>query len=211
MSDLFTNSRPAIDEIYPDVFVLTNFVETHALFQAINRINQQSPFRKMMTPNGHETNIPFTNCGEYGWTSDKSGYRYSKINPHTNSAWPEMPSQFETFASSAAMKVGFEHFIPDACLINQYVIGTKLGSHQDKNEMDFTQPIVSVSIGLPAVFQIFGNKRSGVLAEYRLQDGDVMVWGRTARLIYHGIKTVKADPLKPEMKHRYNITFRKSH
>ncbi|MCF6193910.1 MAG: alpha-ketoglutarate-dependent dioxygenase AlkB, partial [Kangiellaceae bacterium] len=113
-------------------------------------------------------------------------------------------------APREAMKAGFENFIPDACLINQYAVGRKLGSHQDKNEKDFAQPIVSISIGLPAVFQIFGETRSEVKAEYTLQDGDVMVWGNSARLVYHGIKTIKTDPLNPNFKHRYNITFRKS-
>jgi alkylated DNA repair protein (DNA oxidative demethylase) len=165
----------------------------------------------MMTPNGHETNIPLTNCGEWGWISDKSGYRYSKTNPLTNQAWPAMPDAFSKLASEAAMVAGFDKFIPDACLINQYAIGKKLGSHQDKNEQDFTQPIVSISIGLPAMFQIFGETRAGLETEYALQDGDVMVWGNSSRLVYHGIKTVKADPIKQALKHRYNITLRKSH
>ena len=211
MSDLFSNQRPLIEEIYPDVFVLARFVETTLLFSEINKIYKQAPFRKMMTPNGHDTNIPLTNCGEYGWTSDKRGYRYSKFDPLSNQAWPAIPPAFAKLASDATMKVGFEDFIPDACLINQYALGRKLGSHQDKNESDFTQPIVSISIGLSAVFQIFGETRSGVKCEYELQDGDVMVWGNSARLVYHGIKTVKADPLKPNLKHRYNITLRKSH
>ena len=211
MSDLFSNNRPIIEEIYPDVFVLARFVETAPLFSEINRIHKQAPFRKMMTPNGHETNIPLTNCGEYGWTSDKSGYHYSKTDPLSNQVWPAMPEAFANLASKAAMNAGFDNFVPDACLINQYSIGKKLGSHQDKNELDFTQPIVSISIGLSAVFQIFGETRSRVRTEYILQDGDIMVWGNSARLVYHGIKTVKADPLNPEFKHRYNITLRKSH
>ncbi len=211
MSDLFLNNRLIIEEIYPDVFVLANFIDTESLFSKINKIHKQAPFRKMMTPNGHETNIPLTNCGEWGWASDKSGYRYSKFDPLSNQAWPAIPRAFSKLASRAATKAGFDSFVPDACLINQYAIGRKLGSHQDKNENDFTQPIVSVSIGLPAVFQIFGETRAGVKMEYALQDGDVMVWGDSARLIYHGIKTVQADPLNPRLEHRYNITFRKSH
>ena len=210
MSDFFTNDRPEIEEIYPDVFVLSSFVETSPLYDKINKVHKKAPFSKMMTPNGHETNIPLTNCGGFGWTSDRTGYRYSSINPQTNKTWPTMPVEFFELATSASEKVGFNNFKPDACLINQYAIGKKLGSHQDKNEKDFSQPIVSVSIGLPAVFQIFGNKRSGVKAEYELQDGDVMVWGNSARLVYHGIKTVKANLLNLKMKHRYNITFRKS-
>ena len=210
MSDLFSHNRPSIEEIHPDVFVLTNFVDTQPLYSTISQIHKKAPFQKMVTPNGHETNIPLTNCGGYGWTSDKTGYRYSKINPNSNQHWPAMPDKLSKLAYDAAKEVGFENFLPDACLINQYAVGKKLGSHQDKNEQDFSQPIVSVSIGLSAVFQVFGNTRSGVKAEYTLQDGDVMVWGNSARLVYHGIKMVKADPLNPILKHRYNITFRKS-
>ena len=106
---------------------------------------------------------------------------------------------------------GFKDFYPDACLINQYVIGTKLGSHQDKNEKDFSQTIVSVSIGLPAIFQIFGNQRSKKILDYKLQNGDVMVWGKSARLVYHGVKALDANPLAPKLTKRINLTFRKSH
>ncbi|MGB0494861.1 MAG: alpha-ketoglutarate-dependent dioxygenase AlkB [Kangiellaceae bacterium] len=210
MTDLFSQNRPTKEEIYPDVFVLANFINTKPLLDKIKSLTKIAPFNKMMTPNGHNTNIPFTNCGEFGWTSDLSGYRYSRINPITKQSWPLMPKTFFTLAQDAAKNAGFENFTPDACLINQYSIGSKLGAHQDKNEKDFTQPIVSVSIGLPAVFQIFGNTRSGVEVSYHLQDGDVMVWGKSARLIYHGVKTISVDPLNSHSTHRFNITFRKS-
>ena len=210
MSDLFSNHRPKIEEIYKDVFVLTNFVNTKPLLELIAKIEQQAPFERMMTPNGHKTNIPFTSCGQLGWISDSTGYRYSKINPITKNPWPAMPREFLSLAEDAAKVAGFELFNPDACLINQYAIGSKLGSHQDKNEKDFSQPIVSISIGLPATFQIFGSTRSGVKISYDLQDGDIMVWGKSARMIYHGIKTIKANPFNPNTKYRYNITFRKS-
>jgi DNA oxidative demethylase len=120
-----------------------------------------------------------------------------------------MPKPFSQVAILAAEKAGFNGFIPDACLINQYHIGAKLGSHQDKNEQNFDWPIVSVSMGLQAVFQIFGSERSGIQKNYLLSDGDVMVWGGKSRLIYHGIKTLKADPLNPHLTSRINLTFRK--
>ena len=211
MSDLFSNSRPNIEEIYPDLFVLANFAETNSLMRQVERIIEFSPFRKMMTPNGHYTGVALTNCGDYGWTSDRSEYRYSQTDPLNNQPWQAMPDSFRTLAKNAALAAGFEDFEPDACLINQYLIGTKLGSHQDKNERDFSQPIVSVSIGLSVVFQIFGNQRSGRTINYRLYDGDVVVWGRTARLAYHGVRSLTADELNPGCQQRINITFRKSH
>jgi alkylated DNA repair protein (DNA oxidative demethylase) len=211
MSDLFSNSRPVIEEIYPDLFVLANFVDTNPLIKEIETVIQFSPFRKMKTPNGHYTGVACSNCGDYGWTSNQHGYQYSKIDPTTNKPWQPMPTLFKQLAFDSAQLAGYKNFNPDACLINQYLIGTKLGSHQDKNEKDFTQPIVSVSIGLPAVFQIFGKDRSGIILSYELQDGDVMVWGKSARLVYHGVKALNANPLDPKATERFNITFRRSH
>lgn len=211
MTDLFSNARPNIEEIYPDVFVLANFVKTSTLLIALEKIVQQTPFQKMMTPMGHLTRVALTNCGEYGWTSDAKGYRYSKQNPRTRHSWPPLPESYSRLAKKAASAAGHQDFVPDACLINQYLIGDKLGSHQDKNEKDFSQPIVSVSIGLPAVFQIFGDSRSGIEVEYLLYNGDVMVWGNRARLIYHGVRAIKPNRNDPSQSRRINITFRKSH
>lgn len=211
MSDLFSNSRPSIEEIYPDFFILANYVETAPLIVEINRITALSPFRKMMTPNGHYTGIALTNCGDYGWTSNRQRYEYSSIDPSNNRPWQPMPDIFKSLATNAAISAGYYNFEPDACLINQYLIGTKLGSHQDKNERDFSQPIVSVSIGLSAVFQIFGNQRSGKAVNYQLHDGDVAVWGKSARMAYHGIRTISPDKQNRECQQRLNITFRKSH
>jgi len=210
VTDLFSNTRPDIEEIYPDIFVLPNFAETSSLLNQVEKIIEQAPFRKMMTPIGHYTGIALTNCGEYGWTSDAEGYRYSKLDPQTNNPWPSLPASFSQLANRAASRVAFQNFKPDACLINQYFVGNKLGSHQDKNEQDFSHPIVSISIGLPAIFQVFGATRAGIKVEYLLQDGDVMVWGRSARLTYHGVKTIRADKIDPLRKYRINITMRTS-
>lgn len=210
MSDLFSDNRLAIEEIYPDVFVLANFTSTTQLLKAIEPIIQHSPFQKMLTPNGYQTNVALTNCGDYGWVSDINGYRYSAISPTTGKPWPKIPDILSEVAQKAASQVGYHQFTPDACLINYYTIGTKLGSHQDKNEKDFSQPIVSISIGLPAIFQIFGHQRSGIPVNYQLFDGDVMVWGKESRLIYHGVKAIKADLHQPDLKQRINITLRKA-
>ncbi len=210
MSDLFSNTRPEIEEVYPDVYLLAHFAETRQLIQAVEKVTTVSPFRKMMTPNGHQTNIPFSNCGQLGWTSDINGYRYSKTDPLTNTRWPSLPAVFSTVANKAAYLAGFKGFKPDACLINQYKIGSRLNAHQDKNERDFRWPIVSISAGLPAVFQIFGEHRDGKATNIRLYDGDVMVWGGRSRLIYHGVRTITPDHQFPQSNQRINITLRKA-
>lgn len=210
MTDLFSQHRPPVEEIYPQVFVLANFASSTALLPVVDQIARQAPFRYMMTPMGHYTGIELTNCGDLGWHSDKQGYRYLSQDPATGLAWPKIPEAFFELGQSAASEAGYHNFEPDACLINRYKIGDKLGAHQDKNEKDFNWPIVSVSLGLTAEFQIFGNSRSGKLLDYQLFDGDVMVWGGNSRLIYHGVKTVKADRQNPQLNFRINITLRKA-
>ncbi|MDQ7048163.1 MAG: alpha-ketoglutarate-dependent dioxygenase AlkB [Enterobacterales bacterium] len=210
-SDLFSALSDSKEQIYPDVYRLSRFTKTDKLHKSLGPILQHSPFRKMMTPNGHYTNIAFTNCGEYGWVSNKVRYQYLDKDPLNNQPWPPMPQIFKDLAANAALEAGYSHFMPDSCLINQYLIGSKLGSHQDKNEKDFNHPIVSVSIGLTAIFQIYGKTRSGIKAQFPLYDGDVMVWGDSARLMYHGVKSLTAAPLKPNLTQRVNLTFRKSH
>ena len=210
MTDLFTNTRPDRQEIYPNVWLLANFVDTTTLKCHLPEILAQSPFRKMMTPMGHYTGIPLTNCGQLGWYSDKQGYHYVSRDPENNLPWPAIPKDFMLLAKNAAELVGYPGFEPDACLINRYEIGSKLSAHQDKNERDFNWPIVSVSIDLPCVFQIFGAQRTGKPISLNLHDGDVMVWGGKSRLIYHGVKTVQVDRLNPTLSERINITFRRA-
>jgi len=159
---------------------------------------------------GHYTGIPLTNCGQLGWYSDEQGYRYVARDPINGLPWPAIPDIFTKLAQNAAQTLGYQNFTPDACLINQYQIGSKLSAHQDKNERDFNWPIVSVSIGLPCVFQIFGMQRSGKPINLPLLDGDVMVWGGQSRLIYHGVKPIKLDRQNPHLSERINITFRKA-
>jgi DNA oxidative demethylase len=210
MSDLFSNTRPNIEEFSPDMFLLANFADTKPLLAAVTNIVAVSPFRKMMTPNGHFTGIALTNCGAQGWISDRQGYRYSTHDPITNQPWLPMPDIFCQLAISASEAVGYKNFIPDACLINQYPIGSKLNSHQDKNEKNFSHPIVSVSIGLPATFQVFGSVRNGKPLSVNIFDGDIVVWGASNRLVYHGVKTIKPDPHNPSLVERINLTFRKA-
>ena len=122
------------------------------LIAAIDAIAAISPFRHMVTPGGWEMSAALTNCGQFDWVTDRSGYRYDPIDPATGRPWPAMPKAFADLAVEAAGAAGFDDFRPDACLVNRYAPGARLSLHQDRNERDFDQPIVSVSLGLPAIF-----------------------------------------------------------
>jgi alkylated DNA repair protein (DNA oxidative demethylase) len=162
----------------------------------------------MITPGGFRMSVALTNCGTYGWVTDRTGYRYDSIDPETGKHWPGMPGNFLELARDAASAAGFPSFNPDACLINRYEPGSRLTLHQDKNEQDFTQPIVSVSLGLPATFLFGGMERSDKTVRVPVHHGDVIVWGGPARLRYHGINPLK-DGVHPMFGgYRYNLTFR---
>jgi alkylated DNA repair protein (DNA oxidative demethylase) len=152
--------------------------------------------------------VAMTNCGTAGWVTDRTGYRYDRDDPLTGKPWPAMPADFLTLATGAAAAAGYPGFLPDACLINQYQPGARLSPHQDKNERDFTWPIVSVSLGLPAVFQFGGPKRAGPMARYALHHGDVAVWGGPSRLFYHGVAPLKEGEHPRLGRTRVNLTFR---
>lgn len=181
-----------------------------ALLDAVTAIASVSPFRNMVTPGGFVMSVAMTNCGALGWTSDRRGYRYTGIDPVTEHPWPLMPACFTALATAAAAAAGYERFIPDACLINRYVPGTRLTLHQDKNEVDFSQPIVSVSLGVPAVFLFGGIKRSDKTLRVPLLNGDIVVWGGPDRLRYHGVLTLKESHHPQLGNHRINLTFRKA-
>lgn len=171
---------------------------------------ETAPFRHMVTPGGYRMSVAMTNCGEAGWVSDASGYRYSPTDPLSGAQWPAMPESFLRLAVGAAEQSGFAAFAPDACLINRYEVGAKLSLHQDKDERDFSAPIVSVSLGLPATFLFGGKKRSDPVRRWPLCSGDVVVWGGPARLTYHGVSPLKAGEHALTGKYRVNLTFRKA-
>lgn len=170
----------------------------------------RAPFRHMLTPGGYRMSVAITNCGSFGWITDKSGYRYDPVDPESGRSWPELPDAFGELAADAAKRAGFAGFVPDACLINRYQPGARLSLHQDKNESDFSHPIVSVSLGLPAVFLFGGLARSDKPSRIRLTHGDVVVWGGPARLRYHGIMPLRGGhhPLLGEC--RINLTLRRA-
>ncbi len=180
------------------------------LLAAIDAVLARAPFRHMITPGGHRMSVAMTNCGAVGWVSDRRGYRYDRHDPDTGLAWPAMPPAFEDLARHAAGKVGFASFAPDACLINRYQPGARLSLHQDKDEQDYSAPIVSVSLGLPATFLFGGLHRGDPTIRVPLVHGDVVVFGGPARLRYHGVLALKEGDHPLTGACRINLTFRKA-
>ena len=213
--DLFPD-EPVVEQaqlpLGPGAMLLRGFARAQAaeLLEAVVAVTRQAPFRLMSTPGGYQMSVAMTNCGAAGWITDRSGYRYGPIDPLSNKHWPPMPAVFANLAALAAARAGFASFVTDACLINQYEPGSRMSLHQDKNERDFSAPIVSVSLGLPAVFLLGGERRSDPAERVALAHGDVVVWGGPARLRYHGVMTVK-DGEHPQLgRRRINLTFRKA-
>jgi alkylated DNA repair protein (DNA oxidative demethylase) len=198
--------------IAPGATVLRGFAvpEETALLSAIRDVTGSAPFRHMTTPGGFRMSVAMTNCGALGWVTDRTGYRYDSIDPVSGSPWPRMPDVFLVLATNAAALAGFSEFIPDACLINRYEPGARLSLHQDKNEQDYDQPIVSVSLGIPAVFLFGGFNRTDKALRMKLTHGDVVVWGGPARLRYHGVLPLKEGHYSLVGDYRINLTFRKA-
>ena len=209
---LAEQSRGGRDAIGTQAFVLRGFALSAVgeLLPEIDHVQQHSPFRNMVTPGGFTMSVALTNCGRLGWTTDRNGYRYTDIDPDTQRPWPALPVPFLRLARAAAEAAGFPGFEPDACLINRYLLGSRLSLHQDKDERDFDAPVVSVSLGMPAVFLFGGRKRSDKTARIPLYHGDVVVWGDVDRLRYHGVLPLKDTPHPLLGNQRINFTFRKA-
>lgn len=212
--DLFADQAPTTpgqtERIGEQSFVLRGFALPwlDRLLPALETVLQAAPFRQMVTPGGFTMSVALTSCGTLGWTTDRSGYRYTREDPQTGQPWPAMPALFRELAQAAAAAAHFEHFEPDACLINRYVPGARMSLHQDKNERDFSAPIVSMSLGLPAVFQFGGFERSDKSLRIPLFHGDIVVWGGVDRLRYHGVLPLKPGEHPRLGAQRINLTFR---
>ena len=212
--DLFADLAPGTRlDICTGAVVLRGFAlaAENALFAALHEIETRAPFRHFETPGGFRMSVAMTNCGAYGWLSDRAGYRYAATDPASGLPWPALPQIFLTLAASAAAAAGFGDFTPDACLINRYAPGTKLSLHQDKDERDFRAPIVSVSLGLPATFLFGGARRHDQCVRIALAHGDVVVWGGPARRYYHGVLPLTDGTHPRTADARLNLTLRKAH
>jgi alkylated DNA repair protein (DNA oxidative demethylase) len=192
--------------------VLRGFAARDAarLVEALQAVLAEAPLRHMVTPGGFRMSVAMSNCGRAGWVTDRTGYRYDPIDPLTGRAWPPIPSPLSDLASRAAAEAGFPAFQPDACLVNRYEPGARLSLHQDRNERDFSAPIVSVSLGLPAVFLFGGARRRDRPRKIPLASGDVAVWGGPARLAFHGVERLDDGDHPLTGRGRFNLTFRKA-
>lgn len=218
--DLFsqpTKDSREVVKLAPDAYLLPGFAldQTTGLLEALHAVIQQAPFRRMVTPGGFTMSVAMSNCGRLGWVTARTGYRYTDYDPLNDQPWPAMPALLADLAHNAALAAGYAHFYPDACLINRYNIGARMSLHQDKNEIDYRQPIVSVSLGLPATFQLGGFERGDKPLKLILDHGDIVVWGGASRMRYHGVLPLKASLQAPDTAPalkdcRINLTFRKA-
>lgn len=203
---------PAVEELADGAMLLRGFAtaEDVQLLAALRDVLAAAPFRHLVTPGGLRMSVAMTNCGAQGWISDRRGYRYEAHDPDSGKPWPALPPVFLRLAADAASRAGYENFVPDACLINRYVPGTKLSLHQDRDERDHVSPVVSVSLGIPAVFLFGGLERKDAQRRVPLMHGDVVVWGGASRLRFHGVLPLKpaSHPLLGE--ERINLSFRKA-
>lgn len=209
MLDLFDDFA-APQPLAEGAILLRAFALPHeaALIAAVEAVTNEAPFRNMVTPGGFTMSVAMSNCGTAGWVTDRSGYRYSGEDPSSGKPWPAMPAIFSDLARDAAAKAGYDGFAPDACLINRYEPGAKMSLHQDRDEADYHHPIVSISLGLPALFLFGGAKRNDRAKRIPLQHGDVVVWGGPSRLFFHGVNNL-ADGDHPLLgRKRINLTFR---
>jgi alkylated DNA repair protein (DNA oxidative demethylase) len=211
--DLFAAETPDLDDEVLDegARVLRGLALSRAaaLGEGVARVVGVSPFRHLVTPGGLRMSVAMTNCGALGWVSDRRGYRYEALDPESGARWPAMPASFLALARDAAARAGYADFVPDACLVNRYVAGARLSMHQDRDEQELRAPIVSVSLGLPAVFLWGGDARGDKARKVALHHGDVVVWGGPSRLRFHGVAAL-ADGEHPFAGgQRINLTFRK--
>lgn len=215
MDDLFDDRKtagPRREEIAPGAVLLRGHALPHqdALLAAVAAVSADAPFRHMVTPGGFTMSAAMTSCGAAGWVTDRKGYRYATADPESGRPWPAMPDAFRRLAAGAAAAAGYPGFVPDSCLINRYQPGAKLSLHQDRDEADYGHPIVSVSLGLPAVFQFGGPKRADPVRRIGLRHGDVVVWGGPSRLFHHGVLTLKDGEHPRTGRARINLTLRRA-
>jgi len=213
--DLFESAPvagPQAQSLGPGATLLRGFAlpQLAQVLEAISHVTQQAPFRHMTTPGGFRMSVAMTNCGAVGWVTDRTGYRYDAFDPTTRARWPAMPSVLAELATTAAARGGFADFHPDACLINRYEPGSRLSLHQDRDEQDMRQPVVSVSLGLQAVFLFGGPRREDRTEAVPLAHGDVVVWGGVSRLWFHGVRQLKEGDHPVLGRQRINLTFRRA-
>ena len=212
VDDLFAGDAPARLDLDAGVVLLRGFAlpRVAALLHEVETVVAAAPLRRMSTPGGLAMSVAMTNCGTVGWVADRTGYRYEARDPLSGLPWPPLPATCDGLVRAAAALAGFEGFAPDVCLVNEYLPGTRLSLHQDRDERDFAQPIVSLSLGMSASFVLGGLSRREPTRRLPLYHGDVLVWGGPARLRFHGVLAVRGEPHPLLGARRLNLTFRRA-
>jgi len=212
MSGELFDAAPRDEALAPGAMLLAGFARSAggALLAAVREVSALAPFRHMQTPSGHRMSVAMTSCGSVGWVTDRRGYRYDACDPGSGRPWPALPGVLLERAAAAAARAGFPGFAPDSCLVNRYEPGARMSLHQDKDERDLAAPIISVSLGLPAVFLLGGMRRADTPRRIRLEHGDVVVLGGPARLRHHGVLPLKDGHHPATGGLRFNLTFRKA-
>jgi alkylated DNA repair protein (DNA oxidative demethylase) len=211
--DFLPDVRPCEESLAPGALLLRGLAGGAIgarLLEGVATVLAHAPLRQMTTPGGLQMSVSMTNCGPLGWISDRRGYRYEALDPLAGRPWPPLPEALRELAVDAAGRAGYPGFEPDSCLVNRYVPGTRLSLHQDRNERDFDAPIVSVSLGLPAVFLFGGLERRDRPRRWRLEHGDVVVWGGVSRLAFHGVAPLADGEHPATGAVRINLTLRRA-
>jgi len=197
-------------EIAPGARHFAGFLDRAAqeeLVEALRVLLREAPlFTPRMPRTGKPFSVRMSNCGSLGWVSDEKGYRYQPRHPETDALWPPMPAIILDAWNELA---GYDR-PPEACLINWYGAGAKMGLHQDRDEADFEAPVLSLSLGESAIFRVGGTARGGPTRSVKLESGDAFVLGGPSRLAYHGIDRVipGSSTLLPDGG-RINLTLRR--
>jgi len=207
--DLFS---PWSELICEDVYLLHHYALADAalIWRELQVVMNSAKPRTIYTPGGKAMSVLSSSCGNFGWHSDQHGYRYIPTNPQTQAAWPAIPPVIARLSRTAAELCDFKDFEADSCLINQYLPGSKMSLHQDKDEQNFDWPIVSISLGLTATFLFGGSTRSAATIKIPLEHGDVLIWGRSKRLNFHGVTAIKPGRHELIGEQRINLTLRRA-
>ena len=186
-------------------------LDRHCQQEMLNEIRTLLPEAPLYTPSmpksGRPLSVRMTNFGEVGWMSDKAGYRYQRAHPETGKAWPAIPDSILSVWASLLP----DQPLPDACLVNFYAPTAKMGLHQDRDEQDFSVPVLSISLGDTALFRLGGQKRSDPTQSFKLSSGDVMMLAGEDRLAFHGVDRIyPGTSTLLKQGGRINITLRKA-
>ena len=199
--------EPTHEELYPGAVLMRGLAlpQDREFFAAMESIIAAAPLHHAVTPGGLPMGVMVTDCGD----SRAFANRWDAANTPGKQPWPRMPRVLYDFAIRCANRSGFPLFRPDACHINRYHAGIKLGLHQDRHEIDLNQPIVSISLGLECIFLLGGLQRTDKARHILLEHGDVIVWGGPSRMRFHGVQPLKPGSHPLTGPYRYNLTFRR--